>query len=123
MPRGKNLRPEAADRHRFGDPDGGDPRKATKMGPPKWSIRKQLAYMAQNVDPNDKNAIRKLLGNNPTLAQVIAMADDRPNCRLTGTSRSLRSSPEVKKTVKGPRRQIAPKLLSQIILKTRVPQK
>jgi hypothetical protein len=46
MPRGKNLRPEAADGKRFGDPGGADPRQATKMGPPKWSIRKQLAYLA-----------------------------------------------------------------------------
>lgn len=75
MPRGKNLRPEAANGHRFGDAGGADPRKATNMGPPKWSIRKALAHMAaQEVDPNDKNAMRKLLGDKPTLAQCIAAA-------------------------------------------------
>jgi hypothetical protein len=73
MPRGENLRPEAADGHRFGDPGGADPRVATKNGPPKWSIRKALAHMAaQEVDPKDPRAIQKLLGDNPTLAQVIA---------------------------------------------------
>ncbi|WP_263353371.1 hypothetical protein [Acidicapsa acidisoli] len=75
MPRGKNLRPEAANGHRFGDAGGADPRKATKMGPPKWSIRKALAHMAaQNIDINDRNALKSLLGDNPTLAQVIAAA-------------------------------------------------
>lgn len=55
MPRGKNLTPDAAKGHRFGEPGGADPRKATKMGPPKWSIRKALAHMAaQEVDPNDR---------------------------------------------------------------------
>jgi hypothetical protein len=45
------------------------------MGPPKWSIRKALSHMAvQEVDPNDKSAMRKLLGPKPTLAQVIAAA-------------------------------------------------
>lgn len=75
MARGRNLRPEAANGKRFGDPGGADPRKATKMGPPKWSIRKALSHMAvQEVDPNDKSAMRKLLGPKPTLAQVIAAA-------------------------------------------------
>jgi hypothetical protein len=75
MPRGKNLSPDASIGTRFGDPGGPDPRKATKMGPPKWSIRKALAHMAaQEVDPNDRNAMRKLLGDKPTLAQVIAAA-------------------------------------------------
>ncbi len=45
------------------------------MGPPKWSIRKALAHMAaQNIDINDRNALKSLLGDNPTLAQVIAAA-------------------------------------------------
>jgi hypothetical protein len=75
MPRGKNLRPEAGAGTRFGQPGGPNPRAATKNGPPKWSIRKALAHMAaQEVDPNDRNAMRNLLGKNPTLAQVIAAA-------------------------------------------------
>ena len=75
MPRGKNLTPDASIGHRFGDPGGPDPREATKKGPPKWSIRKQLAYFAaQNVDINDKSAMTSLLGPNPTVAQVIAAA-------------------------------------------------
>jgi hypothetical protein len=75
MPRGKNLRPEAANGYRFGEPGGADPRKATKMGPPKWSIRKQLAYLAsQEVDLTDKQALKNLLGDHPTVAQIIALA-------------------------------------------------
>lgn len=75
MPRGKNLRPEAANGHRFGEAGGADPGQATKMGPPKWSIRKQLAYLAaQEVDINDAGAVKKLLGRNPTIAQCIASA-------------------------------------------------
>lgn len=75
MARGKNLTPDASIGKRFGDPGGTDPRAATKMGPPKWSIRKALSHMAaQEVDPRDKNAMVKLLGEKPTLAQVIAAA-------------------------------------------------
>jgi hypothetical protein len=75
MPRGKNLRPEAANGKRFGDPGGADPRQATKMGPPKWSTRKQLAYLAaQNININDPKAFKNLLGDNPTVATVIAAA-------------------------------------------------
>src|ERR1017187_5536083 len=74
MRKGDNF-PKDGMKTRFGQPGAPDPSKATKMGPPKWSIRKQLAYLAsQNVDMNDKNAMRKLLGDNPTLAQVIAIA-------------------------------------------------
>jgi hypothetical protein len=73
MPRGKNLRPEAG--KKFNSPGGPDPRVATKMGPPKWSIRKQLAYLAaQNIDINDPKAFKSLLGDNPTVATVIAAA-------------------------------------------------
>jgi hypothetical protein len=75
MPKGKNLRPEAGAKTQFGQPGGVDPRKATKMGPPKWSIRKWLSYFAaQNVQPGDKEAMLKLLGPNPTVAQVIAVS-------------------------------------------------
>src|SRR5271170_988339 len=74
MGKGDNF-PKDGARTRFGQPDGPDPRKATKNGPPKWSIRKALAHMAaQEVNPADKNAMVKLLGPNPTLAQVIAAA-------------------------------------------------
>jgi hypothetical protein len=75
MPRGKNLRPEAGAKTQFGQPGGPDPRIATKNGPPKWSIRKQLAYLAsQNVDLSDRDAVKNLLGSNPSIAQVIAAA-------------------------------------------------
>jgi hypothetical protein len=73
MTKGSNLTPEAGRDTQFGKPGGADPREATKMGPPKWSIRKALAHMAaQEVNPKDPEAIKKLLGDNPTLAQVIA---------------------------------------------------
>jgi len=53
------------------------------MGPPKWSIRKWLSYFAaQNVDPKDPKAITKLLGNSPTLAQVIAIGGDPSDCAV-----------------------------------------
>jgi hypothetical protein len=56
--RGHNL-PEAAKGKRFGDPGGPDPSKASKSGPPKWSIRNQVRYLAaQEIDPNDKAAIK-----------------------------------------------------------------
>jgi hypothetical protein len=75
MPRGKHIKPEIGAKTQFGKPDGMDPKKATKMGVPKWSIRKALAHMAaQNIDINDRNALKSLLGDNPTLAQVIAAA-------------------------------------------------
>jgi hypothetical protein len=75
MPRGRNLRPEAGAKTQFGQPGGPDPSKASRSGPPKWSIRKHLAYFAaQNIDVNDPKAMRNLLGANPTIAQVIAAA-------------------------------------------------
>jgi hypothetical protein len=65
MLRGKNLTLDASKGKRFGEPGGPDPRVATKMGPPKWSICKALAHMAaQEVDPKDPKAITKLLGDN-----------------------------------------------------------
>ena len=75
MPRGKHIKPEIGANTQFGKPGAVDPKKATKMGVPKWSIRKHLAYFAaQNIDVNDPKAMRSLLGNNPTIAQVIAAA-------------------------------------------------
>ena len=71
--RGRNDIAKDGEKSRFGAAGGVDPRQATKIGPPKWSIRKALAHMAaQEVDPKDPKAISKLLGDNPTLAQVIA---------------------------------------------------
>ena len=67
MPRGKNL-PDAAKGHRFGDPGGADPRKATKNGPAKWSIRQSVKYLA-NHSIEEINALGK---NEPTVAQLIA---------------------------------------------------
>ena len=73
--RGRSDIAKDGEKSRFGQPGGPDPRAATKSGVPKWSIRKALAHMAaQEVDPNDRNAMRKLLGDKPTLAQVIAAA-------------------------------------------------
>jgi hypothetical protein len=73
--RGRKDIAKDGEKSRFGAAGGVDPAKATKMGPPKWSIRKQLAHFAaQNVDLNDRNAMKDLLGNNPTVAQVIAAA-------------------------------------------------
>jgi hypothetical protein len=74
MGKGDNF-PKDGAKTRFGQTGGPDPRKVTKMGPPKWSIRKALAHMAaQEVDPKDPKAMLNLLGPNPTLAQVIAAA-------------------------------------------------
>lgn len=67
--RGHNLRPEAADGKRFGDPGGADPRKATKSGCPKWSIRNSVKYFAaKTVDE-----LKEIKKGDPTVAQLIAM--------------------------------------------------
>lgn len=68
MPRGKNLTPDASKGKRFGDPEGPDPRKATKNGPPKWSIRQSVKYLASH-SIEEINALGK---NEPTVAQLIA---------------------------------------------------
>jgi hypothetical protein len=69
MPRGKNLNPDASKGKRFGDPGGPDPRKVTKNGPPKWSIRQSVKYLSgKSID--EINALGK--DNEPTVAQLIA---------------------------------------------------
>jgi hypothetical protein len=69
MPRGKHLKPEDGAKTRFGQPGGPDPRKATKSGCPKFSIRKSVQYLSGKsiAEIND-------LGkeNEPTVAQLIA---------------------------------------------------
>jgi hypothetical protein len=69
MPKGKNLRPEAGKKTQFGQPGGPDPRKATKMGPPKHSIRGSVKYLS-GKSIAEINALGK--DNEPTVAQLIA---------------------------------------------------
>jgi hypothetical protein len=45
MPRGKHIKPDIGAKTQFGKPNGMNPKHATKMGVPQWSIRKALAHM------------------------------------------------------------------------------
>src|ERR1700682_533374 len=69
MPREKNLRPEAGAKTRFGQPGGPDPRKATKSGCPKHSIRQSVKYLS-GKSIAEINALG--VDNEPTVAQLIA---------------------------------------------------
>jgi hypothetical protein len=69
MPRGKNLRPEAGEKTRFGQPGGPDPRQATRSGCPKHSIRKSVQYLS-GKSIAEINSLGQ--DNEPTVAQLIA---------------------------------------------------
>jgi|SRR5579884_2575265 len=56
-------------RTRFGQPGGPDPRKATKSGCPKHSIRGSVKYLS-GKSIEEINALGK--NNEPTVAQLIA---------------------------------------------------
>lgn len=50
-----------------------NPRSQDGVGNRPWSIRCAIRHLAaQRVDPSDSQAIQKLLGKNPSIAQVIA---------------------------------------------------
>jgi hypothetical protein len=71
MPRGKSKEElaEQGKKSRFGEPGGADPRKATKSGCPKHSIRKSVQYLS-GKSIEEINALGK--ENEPTVAQLIA---------------------------------------------------
>jgi hypothetical protein len=69
MPRGKHLKPEAGAKTRFGQPGGADPKKATKAGCPKWSIRKSVQYLANKTVAE----LKEIRAQEPTVAQLIAL--------------------------------------------------
>jgi hypothetical protein len=71
MPRGKSKEELAKQgaKSRFGQPGGADPRKATKNGPPKHSIRGSVKYLS-GKSIAEINALGT--ENEPTVAQLIA---------------------------------------------------
>ena len=68
MPRGKHLKPEAGAKTQFGQPGGPDPRKATKSGCPKHSIRGAVRYLANKSIKEIDELGRQ---NEPTIAQLL----------------------------------------------------
>lgn len=63
---------EARKATQFGGERANPQRQSVTGAPAPWSIRNRLKYLlSQEINPDDKNAVRKLLGNKATAGDLI----------------------------------------------------
>jgi hypothetical protein len=70
MGRGRKEIAKDGEKTRFGQPGGPDPKKATKSGCPKHSIRQAVQYFSRKT-AKDINELGKQ--NEPTMSQIVAV--------------------------------------------------